>query len=325
MQVSVSPGKIRGTGLQAHHWKTAQGQAVDLTGRLALHRRHRRMGAALLEVCAAPPRASAHEREVVCEGRPSCSQGTTPTWPHARYAPEADTSAKSSRSRTKAARSGPLDFPKSPRRFPGAVVLDAALLLMRAAPILLGVRPVLHVAFEPGGAVIDVPLSMANAVHHVHVQVVASMPRAGATTMLVSAAPSLLMVRPAEVPVRIALVAVVAEVWLDIMRLLVNIVVDHMTARGSWHRYMHDPGLRLAIHRHMVIDHFRWLRMQRASPAKVHAAVFLLLLSPHVHPIVVACVAVESIVARHWWCDVVCSNWNRIPEEQPPQEQACST
>ena len=192
---------------------------------------------------------------------------------------------------------------------------------MRAAPVLLGVRPPLHPVGVPGFAVIDVPYSMANAVHHVLAQMVASMPGAGATEILVRAAPSLLVVRPAEVPVREALVAVVAEAWLA--WLLVNVMVDHMTARRSRHRYMHDPGLRLAIHGHMVIDHLRWLCMQRASPAKVHAAVFLLLLSPHVHPIVVASVAVESIVARHWWCCVVRSNWNRIPEEEPPQKQAC--
>ena len=313
MHVSVSPGKIRGTGLQAHDWKTAQGQAVDLTGRLALHRRHRRMGAALLEVCAAPPRASAHEREAVCEGRPSCSQGTTPTWPHARYAPEADTSAKSSRSRTKAARSGPLSFPKSPRRFPGAVVLDAALLLMRAAPILLGVRPVLHVAFEPGGAVIDVPLSMANAVHHVHVQVVASMPCAGATTMLVSAAPSPLMVRPAEVPVRVAGMAIVGKVVHDWCRRDVTGLVDNV----AWGRngdgnvvVVRWRGNRIG---HFLVNHVTLHMVMGARTTVLIATGGLLLRRPEVLPVMVSFVAIQC--GLH----VVCAHGCAMREEPPPQ------
>ena len=92
-----------------------------------------------------------------------------------------------------------MNFPKSPRRFPGAVVLDAALLLMRAAPILLGVRPPLHPVGEAGVAVIDVLVMLvmlvrvANVVPYVSVQVVAAMPAAGAAARLEMAAVCLLV------------------------------------------------------------------------------------------------------------------------------------
>ena len=87
---------------------------------------------------------------------------------------------------------------QGPRHFSGAVVLDAALLLMRAAPILLGVRPPLHPVGEAGVAVIDVPFCMADVVPHLSVQVVAAMPGAGAAARLVRAAPRFLVLGPSE-------------------------------------------------------------------------------------------------------------------------------
>mmetsp|Transcript_437 Transcript_437/g.933 ORF Transcript_437/g.933 Transcript_437/m.933 type:complete len:266 (-) Transcript_437:249-1046(-) len=238
--------------------------SVDLTGRLALHRRHRRMGAALLEVCAAPLRL-----------------GRMP---------------------------GML--------FPGAVVLDAALLLMRAAPILLGVRPVLHVAFEPGGAVIDVPLSMANAVHHVHVQVVASMPRAGATTMLVSAAPSFLMVRPAEVPVRVAGMAIVGKVVHDWCRRDVTGLVDNV----AWGRngdgnvvVVRWRGNRIG---HFLVNHVTLHMVMGARTTVLIATGGLLLRRPEVLPVMVSFVAIQC--GLH----VVCAHGCAMREEPPQKAQS---
>ena len=271
------------------------------------------MGAALLEVRAAPHGASACEREGVCARRPSCGEGTTPTCPHARKPPEASTSAKSSRSRTKADR--PLIFPKSPRHFPGAVVLDAALLLMRAAPVLLGVRPPLHPVGVPGFAVIDVPYSMANAVHHVLAQMVASMPGAGATEMLVSAAPSLLMVRPAEVPVREAGMAIVGKVVLDWRRRDVTGLVDNM----AWGR--HGDGNVVVVRRrghrigHLLVDHVT-LHMEMGTRTTILiAAGGLLLRGPEVLPVMVSFIAVQC--GLH----VVCTNGCAMREE-PPQQPA---
>ena len=88
---------------------------------------------------------------------------------------------------------------QGPRHFSGAVVLDAALLLMRAAPVLLGVRPPLHPVGEAGVAVIDVLVMLvmlvrvANVVPYVSVQVVAAMPAAGAAARLEMAAVCLLV------------------------------------------------------------------------------------------------------------------------------------
>ena len=67
---------------------------------------------------------------------------------------------------------------------------------MRAAPVLLGVRPPLHPVGEPSFAVIDVLVMLvrvANVVPYVSVQVVAAMPGAGAAARLEMAAVCLLV------------------------------------------------------------------------------------------------------------------------------------
>eukprot|EP00437_Effrenium_voratum_P041916 CAMPEP_0181478810 /NCGR_PEP_ID=MMETSP1110-20121109/42945_1 /TAXON_ID=174948 /ORGANISM="Symbiodinium sp., Strain CCMP421" /LENGTH=257 /DNA_ID=CAMNT_0023604197 /DNA_START=354 /DNA_END=1128 /DNA_ORIENTATION=- len=200
--------------------------------------------------------------------------------------------------------------------FPGAVVLDAALLLMRAAPVLLGVRPPLHPVGVPGFAVIDVPYSMANAVHHVLAQMVASMPGAGATEMLVSAAPSLLMVRPAEVPVREAGMAIVGKVVHDWRRRDVTGLVDNM----AWGR--HGDGNVVVVRRrghrigHLLVDHVT-LHMEMGTRTTVLiAAGGLLLRSPEVLPVMVSFVAVQC--GLH----VVCTDGCAMREEPPQKAQS---
>lgn len=90
-----------------------------------------------------------------------------------------------------------------------AVVLHTSSLLTRAAPILLRLRPTLHPIGEARVAIVDASMGMANTMHHVHLQVVAALPRARASQVVITAAIGLLVRRPAEVPVGQPLLAVV--------------------------------------------------------------------------------------------------------------------
>ena len=104
----------------------------------------------------------------------------------------------------------------------GAVILDTAFLLMVAAPILFGVRPALHPVGVTGFAVVDVAVGVAHPMLNMCVQVVASVPCAGASATLMMAAPGLLVVRPPEVPVGVPSVAVVLRVVVDDLWMVVD-------------------------------------------------------------------------------------------------------
>ena len=167
------------------------------------------------------------------------------------------------------------------------MVLDAALVLVAAAPVLLGVGPALHPVGVAGCTIIDVPVGVAHPMRHVHVQVVAAMPGAGASEILMMAAPGLLVVGPSKIPVGVSGPAVVGLI-VHVLRL-----VDHVCVRRRGNGHGDDSDMRLHIYRHVVVDHFRRDIMRRASTTMVSAAVLLLLLPPQVGPVVVASLAVE--------------------------------
>jgi len=93
----------------------------------------------------------------------------------------------------------------------GAVELDASLVFTVAAPVLLRVRPSLHPIGKSCMTVIDFAMCMTNSMHHVRMKVVASMPSARASPILMTAAPAFLVVRPAEIPIGETCKAVVVE------------------------------------------------------------------------------------------------------------------
>ena len=73
------------------------------------------------------------------------------------------------------------------------MVLEASFLLVRAAPVLLGVGPSLLPIGESSAAVIDSAMRMAHAMQDVGVEMVAAMPGARASQVLMVAAPGLLV------------------------------------------------------------------------------------------------------------------------------------
>mmetsp|Transcript_68868 Transcript_68868/g.161943 ORF Transcript_68868/g.161943 Transcript_68868/m.161943 type:complete len:205 (+) Transcript_68868:821-1435(+) len=166
---------------------------------------------------------------------------------------------------------------------PSAVVLDAALLLVAAAPVLLGIRPSLHPIRPPRRAVVDAPMSMADAMRDVQVLVVAAVPCPRAAEACMCAAPTLLVAGPSEIPVGIPGVAVVLPVVGRRDRHVNNM---NLWGRGHGHRPVDDVWRRRRRWRDIV---------HSATSALVLAAPLLMLVSPHVTPIMVTRDAVVRI------------------------------
>ena len=167
-----------------------------------------------------------------------------------------------------------------------AVELCAAPVLFGAAPVLLGIRPALQPIGEAGVAVIDSATLMSHSCgKNMSVDVVASMPGARASHVLVAAAPRLLVRRPSEVPIGIAFLAVISEVMLrmlvdDLWRQVdIVVLVDDMRWRRQWDR-------------HIVVDDLRFFT---ATSALTSTAVCLVLHCPHVLPVVVASFTIQHI------------------------------
>ena len=189
----------------------------------------------------------------------------------------------------------PTDTPQPSRIASAAVELDTAPALLLAAPVLLGIRPALHPVGEASTAVVDTTMLMANSGREdMGVQMIAAMPRAGATHLHVTAAPGLLVCRPSEVPVGVALLAVVVEGrsrgWLiDDVRLGMHIasVVDYPSLWAKVDGNVDDPAGR--SHRHMdFVIHHLGVRVVHASTPIGVAAVSFLLLIPKVLPVMEA-------------------------------------
>ena len=135
----------------------------------------------------------------------------------------------------------------------------------------------------------------------VHVQVVAAVPCAGASATLVMAAPNLLVVRPAEVPVGVPGLAVVCKVVDDRRSWSVHVMrlVDHMRVRGHGHPdVMILCGRRDRI-RHLPVDHVALALVMWACKAKLVAAISLLVGIPQVFPIMVPLVAIDGVRSWH--------------------------
>ena len=191
-----------------------------------------------------------------------------------------------------------------------AVELCAAPVLFGAAPVLLGIRPALHPIGEASVAVIDSATLMSHSCgKNMSVDVVASMPGARASHVLVAAAPRLLVRRPSEVPIGIAFLAVISEVML---RMLVDylwrqvdivVLVDDMRWRRHWDR-------------HIVVDDLRFFTATSALPS---TAVCLVLHCPHVLPVVVASFAIQLILRWGQW-----GSTGRLRPEIPQQPASTS-
>ena len=91
-----------------------------------------------------------------------------------------------------------------PKSVAVTMVLEASFLLVRAAPVFLGVGPSLLPVGESSVAVIDSAMRMAHPMHDVGVKMVAAMPGARAPQVLVIAAPGLLVCRPSKEPIGVA-------------------------------------------------------------------------------------------------------------------------
>ena len=157
---------------------------------------------------------------------------------------------------------------------------------------------------------------------HVGVEVEAAMPRSWAAHVLVIAAPRLLMQRPPEVPVGVALVAVVFEVGVglggrrvvhvDHMSGRVNVVgaVDHVRVGRA--RHWHGDVVRVARLRHGDMHHVDRRSLGTAT-ALLSAAEFAMLHAPTVLPVVVVS---DAVVPRDGHIDVSLTNVARQEEEQ---------
>ena len=183
----------------------------------------------------------------------------------------------------------------------------AALVVLRAAPVLLGSRPALHPIGEASVAIVDSPMCVPHPFgKDMTVEVVAAMPGARASHAHVVTAPGLLVCRPSEEPIGVAFMAVIVELM---MRLLVDdfrrqvditVLVDDV----GWgrHRHRHIVIVSTVVHWHMnhPVDDLLFFR---ASSALKRTAFFLVPFSPKVFPVVVAIFAIEHVrvpVGRMW-------------------------
>mmetsp|Transcript_21018 Transcript_21018/g.49980 ORF Transcript_21018/g.49980 Transcript_21018/m.49980 type:complete len:247 (-) Transcript_21018:110-850(-) len=162
---------------------------------------------------------------------------------------------------------------------------------------------------------------------HIGVKVEAAMPCSWAALLLMIAAPRLLVQRPPEVPVGVALVAVVFEgVGLGGRRLM-DVVVDnvwrcvdiaslvnHVARRRNWHRHVDNVARLVHRHPHVVIDHMVMLR-RRAPLAELLAAVVLLRRGPHLLPILIILIAIDHHLAEAG------RGWPQPPPQQEAQRQ----
>ena len=172
----------------------------------------------------------------------------------------------------------------------------AALVVLRAAPVLLGSRPALHPIGEASVAIVDSPMCVSHSFgKDMTVEVVAAMPGARASHAHVVTAPGLLVCRPSEEPIGVAFMAVIVEAMLlvDNLRWRAHIVglVDHMRLRPHWDRNVYDPAGLLDVHRNLVVDHFSLCRVINTSTSVCVAAIRLLFFTPQVLPVMEAFVA----------------------------------
>ena len=204
-----------------------------------------------------------------------------------------------------------------------AVELCAAPVLFGAAPVLLGIRPALHPIGEASVAVIDSATLMSHSCgKNMSVDVVASMPGARASHVLVAAAPRLLVRRPSEVPIGIAFLAVISEVMLrmlvdDLWRQVdIVVLVDDMRWRRHWDRHIVVVGRLHHWHMNHPVDDLRFFT---ATSALTSTAVCLVLHRPHVLPVVVASFAIQLIVRWGQW-----GSTGRLRPEIPQQPASTS-
>ena len=173
----------------------------------------------------------------------------------------------------------------------------AALVVFRAAPVLLGTRPALHPIGEASIAIINSPMCVSHSFgKDMSVEVVAAMPSARASHGHVVTAPGLLVCRPSEEPIGVAFMAVIVEAMMllpDNLRWRMHIVglVDHMRLRPHWDRNVYDPARLMDWHGNLVVDHFSLCSVINTSTSVRVAAIRLLFFTPQVLPVMKAFVA----------------------------------
>mmetsp|Transcript_75628 Transcript_75628/g.119875 ORF Transcript_75628/g.119875 Transcript_75628/m.119875 type:complete len:243 (-) Transcript_75628:198-926(-) len=175
----------------------------------------------------------------------------------------------------------------------------AAPVVLRAAPVLLGIRPALHPIGEASVAIIDSPMCVSHSFgKDMTVEVVAAMPGARASQVPMVAAPGLLVCRPSEEPIGVAFMAVIVE-------FMMRVLIDDFRRQVDITVLVDDVGWGRHRHRHIVIDRRveHWhlnhlvddLLFFRAASALKRAAFFLVPFSPKSFPVVVAIVAIEHV------------------------------
>ena len=165
-----------------------------------------------------------------------------------------------------------------------------------AAPILLGIRPALHPIGEASVAIIDSPMCVSHSFgKDMTVEVVAAMPGARASHAHVVTAPGLLVCRPSEEPIGVALMAVIVKAFLlpHNLRWRTHVMglVDDMRFGPHWDRNVYNPARCLDLHRNIVVDHFSLFRVINTSTSVRVAAIRLLFFTPKVLPVMEAFVA----------------------------------
>ena len=173
----------------------------------------------------------------------------------------------------------------------------AALVVFRAAPVLLGTRPALHPIGEASIAIINSPMCVSHSFgKDMSVEVVAAMPSARASHGHVVTAPGLLVCRPSEEPIGVAFMAVIVEFMMRVLiddfrrQVEITVLVDDL----GWGRHRHIVIVSRVEHWHMnhLVDDLLFFR---AASALERTAFFLVPFSPKVFPVVVAIIAIEHV------------------------------